>query len=177
MNARIDSPRIDRRGARGIVIDEHDHVLFTGRPAAEHRPAKWFLPGGGIDPGETAREAVLRELYEETGLRVRPGALIGPVARQNFHTLRAGAPFVQENHLFIVWAERFDPRVVGGDAYEQDLEFRWIAIDRFTSTEGFDRIEPLLGLVKRILGGDIPTEPIQLAPTGPGVGPGAALSA
>ncbi|GAB3659024.1 NUDIX hydrolase [Glycomyces tarimensis] len=162
-----ETPQINRRGARGIVMDQDDHVLFVGRSAVPGRPAKWFLPGGGIDPGETPAEAVLRELYEETGLRVRAEALIGPVALQRFHTVNDHGPFTQENHLFLVRADRFEPRVSGGDAYEQDLEFRWVPVAEFLTTDGFDRIEPLLGLVKRLLSGDIPLEPVQLEPTGP----------
>ncbi len=37
----------------------------------------WCLPGGAIDPGESPTVAVVREVYEETGLRVTPTALIG----------------------------------------------------------------------------------------------------
>ena len=82
MSATNEPTRIDRHGARCIVIDEQDCVLLIGRYATPDRPARWLLPGGGIDPGETMRDAAARELREETGLHVEPGALTGPVARQ-----------------------------------------------------------------------------------------------
>ena len=41
-----------------------------------HR-ACWEIPGGLIDPGETAREAAIRELFEETGQRVSREQLLG----------------------------------------------------------------------------------------------------
>ena len=38
---------------------------------------RWCLPGGAIDPGESAAEACAREVLEETGLVVRVGRLVG----------------------------------------------------------------------------------------------------
>ena len=38
---------------------------------------QWALPGGRLEPGETALEAALRELQEELGLRLQPDALLG----------------------------------------------------------------------------------------------------
>src|ERR1700710_1142172 len=37
----------------------------------------WSLPAGGIDPGEAPAQAVIREVWEETGLRVRPDRVLG----------------------------------------------------------------------------------------------------
>ncbi|WP_051393022.1 NUDIX domain-containing protein [Glycomyces arizonensis] len=167
MSAIEATPRIDRRGARGIVADEHGHVLFIGGFARADRPAKWLLPGGGVDPGETLAEAASRELGEETGLRVAPEDLVGPVARQLYLGVREDRPWVQENHFFFTRAERFEPRICGGDAYERDFEFQWIAVDDFTATEGLHRIDSLTVLVKRLLGGDIPTAPVELEHSGP----------
>jgi ADP-ribose pyrophosphatase YjhB (NUDIX family) len=55
--------------ARAVIPDTEGHVLLD----RTHDPAKdgfyWF-PGGGIEPGETAEEAVKRELVEEAAFRI-----------------------------------------------------------------------------------------------------------
>ena len=49
-----------------------DSILLTQRAIPPFR-GQWCLPGGHIDPFEPAREAVLREVKEETGLDFAPG--------------------------------------------------------------------------------------------------------
>lgn len=63
---------LDRPAAFGIV-QEGPRIAVVHVEKPGHPP--WYdLPGGAIDPGETAEEAVVREFGEETGLRVSVGA-------------------------------------------------------------------------------------------------------
>jgi 8-oxo-dGTP diphosphatase len=50
-----------------IAVFKGDTVLLVERGRAPWR-GKWSLPGGSIEPGESARKAALRELKEETGI-------------------------------------------------------------------------------------------------------------
>src|SRR5262249_9987500 len=51
-----------------------------------HDPGRglWSIPGGRVESGETDHEAVIRELREETGLDVVPGALAGTIVRGRY---------------------------------------------------------------------------------------------
>ena len=52
-------------GVRCMLFDGDNRVLLVRHTYMDG----WHFPGGGVDPGESAREAAVRELFEETGLR------------------------------------------------------------------------------------------------------------
>ena len=58
------------RPGAGVVLVNAEGLVFAGRriDSPADRPAAWQMPQGGIDTGETPREAALRELVEETGV-------------------------------------------------------------------------------------------------------------
>jgi 8-oxo-dGTP diphosphatase len=61
-----------------VVHDEAGRLLLIRRG---HAPSAglWSVPGGRVEPGETEAEAVVREVSEETGLRVVPRSVVGRV--------------------------------------------------------------------------------------------------
>jgi 8-oxo-dGTP diphosphatase len=59
-----------------VIRDETGRLLMILRG---HDPGRglWSIPGGRVEPGETAEQAVVREVREETGLEVGCGPLLG----------------------------------------------------------------------------------------------------
>jgi len=67
--------RLQRIGVYGLVR-RTDAVLLTRISALGAHPGSWTLPGGGLDHGETPRDALAREMAEETGLAATVGDLL-----------------------------------------------------------------------------------------------------
>lgn len=71
--------RYVRRSARVALLDPAGAVLLIRsrfRRRIEGIGSAWFLPGGGIEPGESLRAAAVREVREETGIELAEAALI-----------------------------------------------------------------------------------------------------
>ncbi|MEV4149510.1 NUDIX domain-containing protein [Amycolatopsis sp. NPDC049691] len=64
----------------GIAYDAHGRLLLIRR-RNDPGSGQWSLPGGRVEPDESDKQAVIRELLEETGLDVIPGTLVGSVTR------------------------------------------------------------------------------------------------
>jgi ADP-ribose pyrophosphatase YjhB (NUDIX family) len=63
--------KIRRIGAYGVLRDPLGRVLLARGSELSAFPGVWSLPGGGVEQGEDPQDAVVREVYEETGLTVR----------------------------------------------------------------------------------------------------------
>lgn len=63
--------RVHLRPSAYALIEDHE-----GRVALVRAPDGVYLPGGGLEPGETPEQAVRREGLEECGLALRPVALL-----------------------------------------------------------------------------------------------------
>jgi len=65
-------------GVRAIVLDEAGRVFLVRHT---YRPG-WYLPGGGVDAGETLETALVRELAEEAHVRLKSPAKLHGVFLQ-----------------------------------------------------------------------------------------------
>ncbi len=73
LRAKIGHDLIMITGATGVVINPQGEFLLHRRVDN----GLWCFPGGAIDPGEEPAEAVVREVFEETGIQVYPQQIIG----------------------------------------------------------------------------------------------------
>lgn len=112
-----------RVSARVVLLDEDGCVLlFCGSdPATSEDPAPrwWFTVGGAAQQGETLPAAAVRELEEETGLRIAPGEVVGPVWRRDAVIDFNGAVIRSEEMFFVHRTGRFEPSTAGRTGLER----------------------------------------------------------
>ena len=81
-----------RLGVRGLVVDRRDghadHVLLVRHTYV----AGWYLPGGGVEAGESVGAAVARELAEEAGVELLGapllhGVFLNPIGSRRDHVV------------------------------------------------------------------------------------------
>jgi 8-oxo-dGTP pyrophosphatase MutT (NUDIX family) len=102
-----------RTSARIVLLDHTGAVLLLrgSDPALAEQtaPKWWFTVGGEVQQGERLAEAAARELAEETGLRVAPGDMVGPVWRRDEVFEFNGSLIDSEEFYFVYRTHRFEP--------------------------------------------------------------------
>ncbi|OKK06270.1 DNA mismatch repair protein MutT [Streptomyces sp. CB03234] len=115
----------DRVVVAGAVVDR-GRLLAARRSAPPELAGRWELPGGKLEPGESAQQALVRELREELGVEAEPGERIpgewplapGYVLQVWTARLVSGEPRPLEDHDELRWLFRYELDTV--DWLDQD---------------------------------------------------------
>jgi len=105
--------------ARGEVM-----LLFGIDPLYTQHPY-WFTIGGGVDEGESLADAGVRELAEETGIKISSDQLIGPFHRGRHEFAFNGVPWVSDSHFYAVALDEVSVSFDGPQAGEAGFITDW----------------------------------------------------
>ena len=126
-------------GVGAVIVDRGALLLvLRGRGPGQ---GLWAVPGGKVRFGETLRQAVVREVREETGLEIEPGEVVWVG-----DSLGPGDPPAW--HYTLV---DFAARVVGGDAVAGDdaLAVEWVPLDEVLDRPLTPTMVDLVGLLRK----------------------------
>lgn len=132
---------VDRRTSARVVLldDEGSVLLFCGSdPAVTDGTAArwWFTVGGQAHPGERLVDTAVREIAEETGLRVDPARVVGPVWRRDSVIDFNGTVIGSQEFYFIHRTSRFEPTTGG----RTPLELRYIHGHRWCDSATIEKL-------------------------------------
>lgn len=126
------------------IVERDGRFLLVRRVDSEpiwHH--KWELPGGKIDHHETPPESAIREIYEETGLRV-PDVQLLDVYTHHWHLKDR----IQQTIILVYRGEsptgevKLDPR-------END-HFQWVTVDEFFAMDEDSHLEANYDIIRKI---------------------------
>jgi 8-oxo-dGTP pyrophosphatase MutT (NUDIX family) len=137
---------VEETSAGGLVVDDPDgeaRAALIGRYDRRGR-MRWSLPKGHLEPGETAEQAAVREVAEETGIRGRVIASLGSI---DFSFMADDHRVHKTVHHFLLLAE-------GGELSRDDPEVAsvaWVPLDELAHRLSYQDERRLLEQVPDLL--------------------------
>jgi len=133
-----DRPRRSRVTVRVLLTNDAGQTLLFEDSDPGLEDARWWAtPGGGMDPGESEVETAIREVWEETGVRLEVGDLLGPMARR--HVVHGYSDQVIEQDESFYLARVGDVSIdVSAHTEEEKLtfkQFRWWSNEELRNTD------------------------------------------
>jgi 8-oxo-dGTP pyrophosphatase MutT (NUDIX family) len=132
----------EMRAAGGVVWRER--AEGTVEVVLVHRPGHddWSLPKGKAEPGEGDREAAVREVEEETGVRPRVGQVLATVRYLDRDGRRKAVRY---------WA--MEPEVVGRHEPDHEIDqVEWLALPEARARLTYSADQAVLDALERRLG-------------------------
>ena len=128
------------------LVDAEGQVLVQQRPEGKVMAGLWEFPGGKVEPGETPENALVRELFEELGISVRP---------QDLHPACFASEPLGERHLLLMlyvcrdWQGTVTPK--------EAPALLWRAPEQLRRLPMPPADEPLIGLLERLIAPIVPS--------------------
>lgn len=148
-----------RKSGRAIIIRDGKMLAFL-RKRYSRKTGEWIeyysIPGGGIDKGESPEAAVVRELYEEMGIRIKLGDLVAH---------RISAHF--EHHVFTAEIIEGEPHLMLDSEEAQIMHdnnqfiVRWVPVSELTK-ENLRYYCDYLELIQQLAAGEQPHEVLRI---------------
>lgn len=135
----LEQPKTVRFVAAALIL-RGDTVLICQRRADQPMALKWEFPGGKLEAGETAEQALARELDEELGIRARIGE---PVIRIR-HAYRNGGAVDLQFFAVHDFEGEIENRIFN--------EFRWVTLKSLPS---YDFLAADRGLIQDLAEGKL----------------------
>lgn len=132
-----------RVSSYAVIHDERGMLLSHWREPAY---GGWTLPGGGILPGEHPEQAVVREVAEEAGYRVRVDSLLGVLSHVIPGELRIPGPAPTIHLIRLIYR----CTVLGGDLQVEvdgtTDDVAWFSLDELSGLQHVDFVDEAVQL-------------------------------
>ena len=106
-------------GGRAVLESPDGEILLHKRSDFDI----WAFPGGGAEEGESAEDCVVREVFEETGLKMKNYAAIGFASNPKYETVTYPNGDVTQNYCLILYTQEWDGELNDLDAETIELGF------------------------------------------------------
>ena len=126
--------------AGGLVVRDKDDLLAVLLVRAKKDPTVWVFPKGHIEPGESAAEAAVREVQEESGVVAE---LVGPI----------GPPQEFQSGTELVSVQYFLMRARSESASSEGRQKQWFSVDEAMRALSFENARQLVRDAQSALAG------------------------
>ena len=135
---------VKRTGVIGIIENERGEILISQRfdPEVPKAHLKWDVPGGKIEIGETSKQALLREIAEETGLNVK---ILKKFKEPIF------AIWKHQDYILHITLHAYHCRFVNGKLHLNDpkiQDLKWIRKSEIANFDFLETTKLFLNLIK-----------------------------